>query len=115
MRISDWSSDVCSSDLATAGRLHNDTAYGLTGESDTRGNSIVVHRVPLAALKKPADIDRVRDTVLKAALHRFTKGFEGKAFEKAIADFPRSDEHTSELPSLMRHSYAVCCLKKKTT
>src|SRR3546814_13305739 len=64
---------------ATAGRLHNDTAYGLTGESDTRGNSIVVHRVPLAALKKPADIDRVRDTVLKAALHRFTKGLDRKS------------------------------------
>lgn len=72
---------------ATAGRLHNATAYGLTGETDARGNSIVVHRVPLAALKK-ADIDKVRDPVLKAALHRFTKDLEGKAFEKAIADFP---------------------------
>lgn len=73
---------------STAGRLHNDTAYGLTGERDARGNSIVVHRVPIAGLKKAADIDRVRDTVLKAALQRFTKGLEGKAFEKAIADFP---------------------------
>src|SRR5690606_24299694 len=51
---------------ATAGRLHNDTAYGLTGEPDARGNSIVVHRVPLGSLKKATDIDRVRDTELNA-------------------------------------------------
>jgi CRISPR-associated endonuclease Csn1 len=73
---------------ATAGRLHNDTAYGLTGETDARGNSIVVHRVPLASLKKAADIDRVRSEDLKAALRRATAGLEGKAFEKAIHDFP---------------------------
>ncbi|HEY0270360.1 MAG TPA: type II CRISPR RNA-guided endonuclease Cas9 [Sphingomonas sp.] len=73
---------------ATAGRLHNDTAYGLTGETDVRGNNIVVHRVPLDSLKKAADIDRVRDAELKAALYRFTEGLEGKAFEKAINDFP---------------------------
>jgi CRISPR-associated endonuclease Csn1 len=72
---------------ATAGRLHNDTAYGLTGLTDAKGNSIVVHRVPLDSLKKAADLDRVRDTELKAALYRFTEGLEGKAFEKAINDF----------------------------
>src|SRR3546814_11690466 len=48
---------------ATAGRLHNDTAYGLTGESDTRGNSTVVHRVPLPAPKNPADIHHARDNI----------------------------------------------------
>lgn len=78
----------------TAGRLHNDTAYGLTGETDARGNSIVVHRVPLGALKKPADIDRVRDPELKAALRRCTRGLDGKAFEKAINDFPNLEWHS---------------------
>ena len=61
----------------TAGRLHNDTAYGLTGEKDVKGNDIVVHRVPLAALKKVADIDAVRDPDLRAALFSWTEGLEG--------------------------------------
>jgi CRISPR-associated endonuclease Csn1 len=79
---------------ATAGRLHNDTAYGLTGETDARGNSIVVHRVPLTALKKVSDIGGVRGAELQAALYRFTEGLEGKAFEDAIARFP----HLGPLP-----------------
>lgn len=78
---------------ATAGRLHNDTAYGLTGETDARGNSIVVRRVPLDALKKPADIDRVRDAELREALRHATRGLEGKAFEKAINGFPDLEWH----------------------
>lgn len=76
----------------TAGRLHNDTAYGLTGEKDAKGNGIVVHRVPLTALK-PADLEGeatrgVRDPDLKAALRDFTKGKEGKTFEEALRKFP---------------------------
>lgn len=76
----------------TAGRLHNDTAYGLTGERDTKGNTVVVHRVPLTALK-PADLEEdamkgVRDPDLKAALRAFTKGKDGKAFEEALRTFP---------------------------
>src|SRR3546814_8371815 len=39
--------------------------------------------------------------------------YEG--FQKLLAPHPRSEEHTSELQSLMRISYAVFCLKKKTT
>jgi len=77
----------------TAGRLHNDTAYGLTGETDAKGNSIVVRRTPLSALKKLADIDQIRDPGLKAALYRQVEGLEGKAFEKAITDFPKRDWH----------------------
>jgi len=73
----------------TAGRLHNDTAYGLTKEKDAKGNTLVVHRVPLDALKKPSDIDKVRDTELAAALKTFTIGYEGKDFEKRLGDFPR--------------------------
>ena len=73
---------------ATAGRLHNDTAYGLTGEKDAKGNDIVVHRVPLTALKKTSDIDGVRDPDLRAALRTWTTGQEGKAFEAKLAKFP---------------------------
>ena len=76
----------------TAGRLHNDTAYGLTGETDAKGNSIVVHRIPLTSLK-PSHLEDdpntgVRDPDLKAALREFTRGLEGKSFEAALRRFP---------------------------
>jgi len=78
---------------ATAGRLHNDTAYGLTGETSPKGLPIVVHRVPLASLK-PADIadpDRIPDAPLRAALDAATAGKTGKDFEAAIARFAKTD------------------------
>lgn len=78
---------------ATAGRLHNDTAYGLTGAVDAKGNSIVVRRVPLSSFKKLADLDRIRDSDLKASLYQHLDGLEGKAFEKAVADFPNLGWH----------------------
>lgn len=74
---------------ATAGRLHNDTAYGLTGERDARGNDLVVHRVPLSALKKREHIEGVRDAELRAALLDWTKGLEGKPFEARLLAFPQ--------------------------
>jgi len=74
---------------ATAGRLHNDTAYGLTGEADDKGNDLVVHRVPFGALKKAADIAKVRDPELRAALDHATAGREGRAFEDALRRFPQ--------------------------
>jgi CRISPR-associated endonuclease Csn1 len=76
----------------TAGRLHNDTAYGLTHETDAKGNQIVVHRVPLTALKAddflPNVIKGVRDPELRTALREFTRGTEGKNFEAALRRFP---------------------------
>lgn len=74
---------------ATAGRLHNDTAYGLTNETDDRGNPIVVHRVPLTTIKKPEHIEKVRDPTLRQALVRSTAGLDGNAFEAAVLKFPR--------------------------
>lgn len=76
----------------TAGRLHNDTAYGLV--KDGRPDD-VVHRVPLGALKA-AELEaddasgkrRVRDPELRAALQDFTRGREGKDFERRLAQFP---------------------------
>lgn len=71
----------------TASKLHNDTAYGLTGEMDARGNTIVVHRVPLTDLKLD-DLEKVRNDHLKVALRHFVRGREGKEFEKALLAFP---------------------------
>src|SRR3546814_2929159 len=78
MRISDWSSDVCSSDLVRAGS---------NGEFNA---AISPAGSPPAGIWSTAtDPERMRPS-------------------------SRSEEHTSELQSLMRISYAVFCLKKKT-
>jgi CRISPR-associated endonuclease Csn1 len=77
----------------TAARLHNDTAYGLTGMVSDSGLPIVVHRVPLLSLK-PADIAdpiRIPDTALQRALWAATEGLSGKDFERALARFSKSD------------------------
>src|SRR3546814_8298936 len=92
MRISDWSSDVCSSDLAT--RLSSPTAMRRRHE---RVRNPVLRRLcadhPAAAQRDPCDEQLVRRRPPRAC--------------------QRSEEHTSELQSLMRISYAVFCLKKK--
>ena len=78
---------------ATAARLHNDTAYGLTGLTSDSGLPIVVHRVPLRSLK-PADITdpiRIPDGALQRALWRATEGLSGKDFEAALVKFSKSD------------------------
>jgi CRISPR-associated endonuclease Csn1 len=82
---------------ATAGRLHNDTAYGFTGEKDKRGIDIVVHRRALSALTKPEDLEQVRDPDLRAALLDFTAALgnglaekeRAAAFKERIASFPQ--------------------------
>jgi len=74
----------------TAGGLHNDTAYGLTGEKDSKGNAIVVHRVPLSAIK-PTHLEesgtRIRDDQLRNLLRETTQGLSGKDFEQAVQTF----------------------------
>lgn len=79
----------------TSGRLHNDTAYGLTGEMAADGKTpIVVHRIPLLSLK-PADLDdpaRIPDRALRTALRRAASGLTGKAFEQALANFAKTDK-----------------------
>src|SRR5690606_33064229 len=76
----------------TAGRLHNDTAYGLTGEVAADGKTpIVVHRVPLTSLK-PGDLtdpQRIPDTALRDALSQATRNCTGKDFEQALARFAK--------------------------
>lgn len=76
----------------TAGRLHNDTAYGLTKETSADGKTpIVVHRLPLMSLKPGDLMDPVRipDETLRNALHSFTEGLTGKPFEQALERFAK--------------------------
>src|SRR3546814_2574000 len=103
MRISDWSSDVCSSDLLGGGC---DRARGRC-------------RARLAAWPVHAHPCRSRDARAQpagvaggdAVPRRADRGEDGRA--DGGRGGPRSEEHTSELQSLMRISYAVFCLKKK--
>src|SRR3546814_5060005 len=144
MRISDWSSDVCSSDLllaipdvkasfltlaigiqrrvvTTVGRAHlslqptgNCLGSGAVMRLATQCRGPGVQRQQQCAVVQhffemrdfPARIDAVaaeaaRELIVDAAL-----GHAHQAVQ-------RSEEHTSELQSLMRNSYAVFCLKKK--
>ena len=74
----------------TSGQLHNDTAYGFTGDIAPDGKTpIVVHRVPLASLK-PGDFtnpDRIPDATLRDALYKATRDLSGKEFHAALARF----------------------------
>src|SRR3546814_6342851 len=105
MRISDWSSDVCSSDLGLphlvrAGSLGVELIGGLYHDIGRTGDQIV--RLEQAVNRG----FRYEVALLVGEAHRQFAGAE-------IGRVGRSEEHTSELQSLMRISYAVFCLKKK--
>src|SRR3546814_6362134 len=96
MRISDWSSDVCSSDLLPV------------RESRPRRPLRQPERRPLEdATAQPARGDSTRYRQRTSETGRRECG------RAAFPPIERSEEHTSELQSLMRISYAVFCLKKK--
>src|SRR3546814_7406390 len=112
MRISDWSSDVCSSDLAddAVGFFHGQAeVIGERGgdrrpvDADAVGNET---RAVLAVDHFLAELD-----VAEAAERIDGRGLGLRALHQF--EQPRSEEHTSELQSLMRISYAVFCSKKK--
>jgi CRISPR-associated endonuclease Csn1 len=77
----------------TSGRLHNDTAYGLTGRTNAKGAPIVVVRKPLLSLQPKAltDPDRMPNKDLQARLYSATQGATGKDFENALRHFAKHD------------------------
>src|SRR3546814_7437149 len=132
MRISDWSSDVCSSDLSAPKensaikRAFRSSARWISSPSSTiwAAGLIVAQAAAWASSSRwrkfaPASkrLNQRRDTipneigtgVLSFAL--LSAAF-AHAAQAPVAQL-RSEEHTSELQSLMRISYAVFCLKKK--
>src|SRR3546814_8322336 len=114
MRISDWSSDVCSSDLA---QNFPDGPRRGCGADESCGCP------PGSAGRNPSNEGASRS----ASTHAQQTARNGRGRPSAVTGLmrssrwarfqagPRSEEHTSELQSLMRISYAVFCLKKKTT
>src|SRR3546814_10304705 len=104
MRISDWSSDVCSSDLPFLRKAMKLPAKSaLVAELLVRPDDspLRMNGSGLLVLNAPWKLD----AALQPAL---------QALRDALGEAGRSEEHTSELQSLMRISYAVFCLKKKT-
>src|SRR3546814_6262983 len=126
MRISDWSSDVCSSDL-----LHGDLPVEQQSQvlqPDPHGRRRVVLATNVA--ESSVTLPGVR-TVIDSGLAREPRFDPGSGFSRLdvvsisqasadqragragrVAAGWRSEEHTSELQSLMRIAYAVFCLKK---
>src|SRR3546814_5987374 len=112
MRISDWSSDVCSSDL----KIHTIVIDPATGLMPHHGRSVA------AALELEGDLAKQAAKVLAGLYNAFlaTDAEQIEINPLAVCEgangdelLVRSEEHTSELQSLMRISYAVFCLKKK--
>src|SRR3546814_969929 len=142
MRMSDWSSDVCSSDLVETPADADSSAI----EDCAGANGSVGHKEP--CLTRVIDTERIRDDrerqdegahgrtrpspfgLRRRCAGARTRGWRGPGPHPVGRDLRdrcryrcrrvwlgatrRSEEHTSELQSLMRISYAGFCLKKKT-
>src|SRR3546814_1339426 len=112
MRISDWSSDVCSSDLLLRELAQDGAVFAHDAFSHLhlRGQ-LGIERGQANAV---GGFQRVQFIALVQA--QAGQQFLGQDDASGVADggdLERSEEHTSELQSLMRISYAVFCLKKK--
>src|SRR3546814_8793841 len=118
MRISDWSSDVCSSDLVDAahvGRIGFGHLRRAVAQRRHAGRLRADHRLRRneqldveIGVELDRNVARQFQMLLLILSHRHMRGLVGK-------DIGRSEEHTSELQSLMRLSYDVLCMKKKTS
>src|SRR3546814_5806774 len=133
LRISDWSSDVCSSDLIGAGLVAGIAAPAIAAAQqheplprlDEVGNHMLTFignylgshgnlddEIPAACSSAVlASAWRAAARLEMLGIAEIDKGIQ--PFDRFKDDIARSEEHTSELQSLMRISYAVFCLKKK--
>src|SRR3546814_4873786 len=149
MRISDWSSDVCSSDLACSAKpphrqpgpimkyteffklreypfnLTPDLRFYYRSQSQRRALAYLSFGLSKGAgfVVITGEIGAGKTVFIASFLDNLPKNgavtatitstqFEAESFLRMVAS-ARSEEHTSELQSLMRISYAVFCLKKK--
>src|SRR3546814_7764137 len=112
MRISDWSSDVCSSDLIADNRELLMRARTLAYDNRRL-------KTLLALRERTSDAVAVARIVSSSASSTRRFGLLNAGRRQGVHEGQpvrgRSEEHTSELQSLMRRSYAVFCLKKTKT
>src|SRR3546814_6820400 len=118
MRISDWSSDVCSSDLGCPAFFARSVRGVKNGPSPEwlQKRLKAIGQKPISTLVDITnfimiDLGRPLHVYDMATLKGGLVARKARAGEEVLA--LRSEEHTSELQSLMRISYAVFCLKKK--
>src|SRR3546814_4029674 len=115
MRISDWSSDVCSSDLQSS-----KIVVYIIGAQHFIGTSVLIERTHEYDMALPVPVLFTRTQTggkTGTACPIFVLNYRNLQFSRTVhrtRGQPRSEEHTSELQSLMRISYAVFCYKKKT-
>src|SRR3546814_9582792 len=110
MRISDWSSDVCSSDLilqqsSLLGKLPPCCSQLIPHSSQASFESAAFYTQQIGGLSETAH--------LRAAVAHGDYVEKSNQHQRDGGGGNRSEEHTSELQSLMRFSYAGICLKKK--
>src|SRR3546814_6685035 len=121
MRISDWSSDVCSSDLhRRVERVDRDQADRRIGRAvGGRGHIALTGIGGQLHVERRAFVEMADDEIgvehVDIAGHRDVAGLDraGAGGGKLEQPGVRSEEHTSELQSLMRRPYAVLCMEKK--
>src|SRR3546814_10882903 len=113
MRISDWSSDVCSSDLAKPGGA----GRAVGAQQGRRLRPGDHHAAEQHQLRQRAgELRKIFRQPASVEVERLQRTPAGRRARMVLAVVGRlrSEEHTSELKSLMRISYAVFCLKQKT-
>src|SRR3546814_2921574 len=138
MRISDWSSDVCSSDLREYGTnnfpdcsnmCHEPTSRGLPHSIDIGKGTVILddfeqaQAIFLIGHNAGTNAPRMMTPLVEARKRGVPIVAVNPMPERALIKFTepqdivqmatRSEEHTSELQSLMRISYAVFCLQQK--
>src|SRR3546814_6400728 len=124
MRISDWSSDVSSSDLEAYFEVPGPAEGKVSPGKATLGDGrVLVFAVTKVTPGDPKEASEQERAALQQQLAQVAGSEDADGMLKAlrkrmkitVAESRRSEEHTSELQSLMRISYAVFCLKKKKT
>src|SRR3546814_1139523 len=126
MRISDWSSDVCSSELEAASTVVLGTAADVDDavaaaktafksfSQTTREERLeLLNRIVEEYKKRAPDLAKSMASEMGAPVSFAGTAQVGAGIGGFLGTIARSEEHTSELQSLMRISYAVFCLKKK--
>src|SRR3546814_9001411 len=128
MRISDWSSDVCSSDLADEAAARGFRRIALTGTRWLVDSEVYPEKLAARGIEcvRPTVAERVEiDRIIMeelvygvfkpeavAGFQRIIGRMRDAGCDAVVLGCTRSEEHTSELQSLMRSSFAAFCLEK---